>query len=409
MKRTFALLCTITLCATLMTPAFAAANTSNTVDAVLNVNTDLMKQAFNKPTPYNSAGSQQIGIVLNTEAATAEITGDIDTTLAGSVNEIICNDGNVGYIGVYDGWLPDGTPVIADVIYNADDVFATVTLGTLGADNFSVTFYGELTDSLKAISNKYTQETEEYHQFISDGDDKGELTPVPYVQGKTDYQGSDDAYIGKSSKYHIGNMSFYLAEELKNQGTMEVITKVNTDCDGVNDYLVDEMGFNDTTLIVYPDTFDITIHGNHDDLHNITDSYLPKEGSTSATVTIPIYGGKYVGLQLLSFTFKMSSTDVSFSRHTSDSSYPNNEINWEIYRKNGWNPWDTDGDESTETGIIVNAAYTYGGNLSSSRYTSMTSTASIRYEYQYNLSGTGVPLHVWTDEMSVSSNINILP
>lgn len=409
MKRKLALLCAIVLCATLMTPAFAATNASGTVDAVLNVNTSLMEQSFNKLATRNDADSQQIEIVLNPEAATAEITGDIDAALTGSVEEIICDDGNVGYIGVYDGWLPDGTPVIADVIYNSDDVFATLTLGTLGADNFSLTFYGELTDSLKAISNKYTQEVAEYHKPMSGTDDDGELTPTPYVQGKTIYQGSDDVYAGKSSKYHAGNMSFYFPDELRNQGNMDVITKVNTDCDGVSDYLVDEMGFDEKTLVVYPDIFDITIHGNHDDLHCVTESYLPKAGSTSSTVKIPIYTGSTFGMQLLDFSIKMSSTDVSFSRHTPDSMYPNNEISWEIYKRHGWNPWDTDGDESSEAGMVVNATYTYGGNLSSSRYTSLTSTTSIRYEYQYTVSGTGVPLHITTDEMSVSANINILP
>lgn len=409
MKRIFALLCAVALCATFMAPAFAVVNTSDTVDAVLNVNTSLMEQAFNKPATRNNADSQQIEIVLNTEAATAEITGDIDVALTGSVEEIICDDGTVGYIGVYDGWLPDDTPVIADVLYNSDDVFATLTLGTLGADNFSLTFYGELTDSLKAISNKYTQEMAEYHATTSDTDDEGELTPTPYIDGKTTYQGSDDIYEGKSSNYHVGKMSFYFPNELRNQGNAFVITKVNTDCDGVSDYLVDELGFDDKTLLVYPDTFNITIHGNNDDLYCLTESYLPKEKTTSSTVQIPIYLGSVVGFQTHDFTVTMSSTDVSFSRHTPDSIYPSNEINWEIYKRYGWNPWDTDGDESTWTGMVVNATYTYGGNLSSSRYTSLTSTSNIRYEYQYSVSGTSVPLHITTDDMSVSANINILP
>ena len=135
---------------------------TGTVHAVLNVNSSLMEQTFNKPSSDNHTGhNEQISVSLNTEAATIEISGDIEAALEGTVDKVTCDDGSIGYVGVYDGELSDGTTIVADVVYNEDDVFAAITLGTLGGGGFNITFYGEFTEPLKAISNKNAENAAE--------------------------------------------------------------------------------------------------------------------------------------------------------------------------------------------------------------------------------------------------------
>ena len=97
------------------------------------------------------------------------------------------------------------------------------------------------------------------------------------------------------------------------------------------------------------------------------------------------------------------------SRFSSTSPYSNNEVSWEIYRRQGWNATDTDGDAGSEAGMAASADFTYGGNVSSYVYRSMKAQASIRYEYQYLYAGSSLTLHLSTDTMTVSQLLKILP
>lgn len=410
MKRLLATLCTFALCATIFVPISAEATDPGIVNAILDINNSLMNESFNnQSTLTNISSNKQIEISLNTEAATANIRGDIVADLSGVVDRVICDDGIIGYVGTYEGTLLDGTSIIADVVYDSNDIFAAITLGPLTTDSFDLTLYGAFTDSLKEISTKYSSDIMTYRESaLTPINSEDDLTPAPFVQGETVYQGSDLANADDNSTYMVGQTSFYFAEELRNQGVMSVYAKVNTKCSRVEDYLIDVEGFRDS-LVVYPDTFNISICGNNADLHAIENTYLPKDGSTSATITIPIYGGPVVGLQFISFKTKMSSTDVTTSRYSSSSPYPNNKVSWDIYKKYGWTPTDTDGSPSTDTGMVASADYTYGGNISTSRTTSMTAKTSIRYEYQYTFGGSPMVLHLTTDEMSVTASLKIVP
>ena len=140
MKRTIALFCALALCTTITVPSSVIAADTGTVNASLNANNSLMEQAFSGFSLDSSTNSRQIEISLNPESATVEISGDINATLAGSVDEVLCDDGSVGDVGVYDGHLSDGIPIIADIVYNEENVFAALTLGTLGDESFDLTF-----------------------------------------------------------------------------------------------------------------------------------------------------------------------------------------------------------------------------------------------------------------------------
>ena len=169
------------------------------------------------------------------------------------------------------------------------------------------------------------------------------------------------------------------------------------------------MGFGSYTIAAYPDTFNISICGNNNNLHAVTNSYIPQNNSKSATINIPVYGGSVVGLQFVPFKVTMSSTTVTTSRYSSSSQHPNNKLSWKIYQKHGWNPSTFDGGYSSKAGMTVASTYTYEGNVKANVKRSMTATGSIRYEYWIMIMGNLSSYHLQTGRMSKTTNVTIRP
>ena len=147
---------------------------------------------------------------------------------------------------------------------------------------------------------------------------------------------------------------------------------------------------------------------NDEIMHAVTNSYLPQNNSTSATIDIPVYA-PIIGLQFISYNIIMSSTTVTPSRYSNSSPHPNNILTWNIYRQNGWNPWDYDGSHSTSTGMTVQATYTYEGNVLGVITRSLTSTGSIRYEYLHEINGSYQTLHMSTSTMNLLTTLLMYP
>lgn len=229
---------------------------------------------------------------------------------------------------------------------------------------------------------------------------------VAAVDGTCKYQGYDTVYLGNKM---AGVLSVFHADELRNQGNMSTYVKVNTKSSLVESYIEDDLGFGSYTMMAYPDTFNISICGNNNNLHAVTNSYTPQNNSTSATISIPVYGGSVIGLQFVSFDVTMSSTTVTTSKYSSSSPHQNNKLSWEIYRRNGWNPDTFDGGYATESGMTVASTYTYEGNVTSNVTRSMTATGSIRYEYWIMIMGNLSSYHLSTDTMSKTTNVTICP
>ncbi len=160
MKHITALLCILLLCVTLGGCRAGTMGEVETVHAVLTVNETLMAEAFREPHEVEPE-HRQIEITLDTKAATATLNGEPDVILPGRVEKYICSDRSIGYVGVYEGELADGKHVIADVTYNAEDVFVTLSVKT--KDSLEFIIYGEITKSIQKISDQRTKEVEKVH------------------------------------------------------------------------------------------------------------------------------------------------------------------------------------------------------------------------------------------------------
>lgn len=418
MKKIISLIIVFAVCFQLVAVTLAAESKVDpeATEAILTINENLMAQSFRQDKKNGVRGSvgesdySQIEVSLNTDAKSVAISGPFDVILTGCVEDISYNNIE-GYIGVYEGSLDDGTHIIVDAVYTAEEVFVAITLGFLGTEDFAVMFYGDLTNRLKLISNMHAAEVCANQETSDDNlvaDVAPETVAVPYVQAETIFQGTSSVYSDVSARYLFGVTSVYHADELRNQGVMPIYAKVNTQCDVVEEYLINEEDFSGT-LTVYPDTFNISICGNDNNLHAINNTYTPESNSTSATISIPVYGGSVIGLQFISHDILMTSTNVTVSKYTTTSQHPNNKVSWEIYKRFGWGSSETDGYPSSEAGMVVSADYTYSGNVSSSFDVYMNTKSSIRYEYTQYILGNSITLHLSTNEMSATTLLSIVP
>ena len=114
-------------------------------------------------------------------------------------------------------------------------------------------------------------------------------------------------------------------------------------------------------------------------------------------------------MQFLNFNLLTSSTVVTTSRYSNSSQYPNNRVSWDLYELRGWSPNVFDGDYSTNNGMTVSAMYAFEGNVYNTFVVSMTSTASIRFEYWVVIMGNQTAYHISTNSASKTTYVRIKP
>lgn len=395
---------------------------SGCINGELKFNADIARLVFKSVTDDLLGEDSTIYLSISPNKENAILRFEIDdeiireTTLYGTYNTIETNN-ELGYIAVYEGEIlpipnceyslaeDEKVPIIVDVTFSDKDMFAVLTLG-FATDNYNpnIMFFGNFTDEIKRISKKYA-DTKMPKFGSANQPDTYESNDDPLrIDATCKYKGTNEVYMGS---HKAGALSVFHADEMENTGNMSVYAKVNTKSANVKDYLENDLGFS-SIAVVYPDTFNISICGNHNNMHAVTNSYLPQNNSTSATISIPAYL-PVIGLQFIPYSIIMSSTTITPSKYSDSSIHLNNRLTWNIYRQNGWNPWDFDGSHSTSTGMTVQSTYTYEGNVLGVITRSMTSTGSIRYEYWIDISGFNQAIHISTSTMNLLTTLLMYP
>lgn len=428
MKKYISLLLALTLCFSMASVTVSASSiftedvvSESYVSKVLTQNATVMTEVFGEKASERCDANSFAQVSIGKDKETATITlsyGETKSTaiLDGTYSEVITSNG-IGYVGVYEGFIvpiqsrnlalseSGKLPIIADITFTDSDIFAVLTLGYANeTQNPDILFYGNYSEQIANISNTNATKTLEAAQ-IKKAAENEIVTPMG-IAGNCKYQGYDTVYLGSKMS---GVLSVFHADELRNQGNMSTYVKVNTKSDSVQQYIKEDLGYGSYAKMAYPDTFNISICGNNNNLHAVTNSYTPQNNSTSATISIPVYGGSVIGLQFVSFDVTMSSTEVTTSKYSSSSPHQNNKLSWEIYKRNGWNPDTFDGGYASESGMTVASTYTYEGNVTSNVTRSMTATGSIRYEYWVMIMGNLTSHHLSTDMMSKTTNVTIRP
>ena len=161
--------------------------------------------------------------------------------------------------------------------------------------------------------------------------------------------------------------------------------------------------------IAYADKFSISICGNNGIIHAVANTYVPQNSETHTTLQIPVYLGSVLGVQLIPYQITTSSTIVTVSRYPSNSQHPNNRVTWQIYKMNGWNSWEFEGDYTSQNGMTGASNYTVEGNITGSNVYCMYSTGSIRYEYWVMINGNSMCYHISTGTLSKTTFVTIRP
>lgn len=387
----------------------------------LNLNYETMNQLFE----YTS------GALYNDSMLTVQISNDKKTVylylsiggkyygsvMTGTYNQVIDNGEN-GYIGVYEGVLPvipgtdlaltseNTTPVIADITFSNSEMFVGLTLGYAADKKPSILFFGEFTETLSNFAAINYSNLTEKREIEKTKDDFCLNSDQLRADGTCRLKGYTSVNMGTNA---AGGLSVFHANELKNQGLMSIYVKVNTNSNNVLSYIQNELGFGSSAVATYADTFNVSICGEHNNFHAVTNSYSPQNNSTSSIISIPVYLGSVLGVQFVSFNVTMSTTTVTPSRYSSSSPHPNNMLTWYIYKNFGWNPSDFDGDYTTSKGMTVASSYMYEGTVLGSLSRSVGSTGSIRYEYWAYIGMTQYQLHLTTGTMSTTTYVTVIP
>ncbi len=428
MKRLISLSLTVIMCLSLGMTAATAAESGRTqigtISASLTANSALMDAVFiERKSCSDDSAESSLTLDVSPDKSAIDVALTINNThykatLPGQANEVAVN-GLVGYIGVYEGFfinsaektsidsvsVAEGIPVIVDVTFTDKEVFAALTIGYATEKTIpEIIFFGNLSDELGAISTEYTTKTLAAQEAKAMDEMVFPSNEGKSVDGETKLQANTTIKLGN---YMAGALSLFHGDELRNQGSMPVYVKVNTNSISVENYVRYGLGYGSSTVTAYPGTFDLSVGGNHNSLHILTNAYLPQNASTSVTIPIPYYLPQ-IGFGTVGYHLTTSSTSASLSKY-SPSSQHHNKVSWSMYRISGWSPSTFDGDYTTGTGMTGEATYTYSGHVTSDVPRTMTATGKINYRYACMVFDQLVTFNLPTGTMTRSSSVIIKP
>lgn len=335
-------------------------------------------------------------------------------TLLGYFENI--DDNSNGYIGCFSGNIEENSQmvsVIADITYiNEKDFLVILTIGDATETSIPIIeFYGGLSKDISDISNKYSEKRMRFYEEnkkgisddISEHNFNNSQSFLNSVDAETRLKGSSTVSAGN---YIVGRIDFYCANELRNQSTMSTYARGASYSSNFRNYLINNHGFTQGSIAVYPDTFVMEIAGLNKQLHS-TRSVNPNNGSTSVNLTFPAYL-PHIGYFTFSIPMTMSSTSVDFAA-IPDSYYNDNLVRWNMYRRYGFSNSVEYKTNTENYGMAVHTRLTYEGNVTSSFNTLAGANCRIRYEYIHTVAGNSFTFHMWTGYASKDVSIKIIP
>ncbi len=319
--------------------------------------------------------------------------------------ELVRYDDMNGYVGVFDG-----TIVINDVqehltvdllyISNSEN-YAIVTIGCADETAPLITFYGEFTDQIGELSEEnYVKVFSEANVEVCDTD------IMPLVNAATDFKATGSATSGG---YDTATVTVCFADELRNQGIMRVYAKINSHTENFKKYITETQGWGaNDGLYACPDSYKVEIIGTEQNLHQAGD-HFPDSNTTVDYLKVPVLVPGLGIVDWYAYTYTVSSTSVS-CRGAANSAVHDNIITWNVYKSGGWSPSVMDGYYDSTGGSIVHVNYTYAGNVTSNRSTTLGAGGEVRYMYSYvNEYGVSVVQHMWSSYAACGASLTIVP
>jgi len=335
----------------------------------------------------------EVSLSVDPEAKTLTLSGAFQATLPGTIEAVSTEDA-AGHVAVFSGVLSDGTEIIVDATYTTEDMFAVVTLGTLGSEDFEVIVYGELVGDLAKVSTAYADMVRAAHK-----DEFGVCVDQVMTRSDTTATYQVGASITMNGVV-AGFVSVYHQEQAENGDYFPIYVKVNSNCTNVANYLSQT----EDLFCIYPDRVFTTCYSSSDKFRANSNMSAPNNGETTFSIFVPYATG--IGALIsdnISISFVFSSVEKICDSIESPT------IGWNIYQATGWAASKMDGNYSTSTGMTMQAQYRYSGNVSTSLSAPLSVKASLRYIYEvYYGEGRNI-LHISTGEKTVYSTVTIVP
>lgn len=315
-----------------------------------------------------------------------------------------------GLFIVLDGVVDFGNEkcdVIISIAYkDVNDCFAIITISNPETSSLEAYCFGDYSKAVRKICKEKKLAEERL------GNTTEETVPEETrVNGSIVYQAQQNVYQGG---YNTATATLFHADEMSNQGITYVYVKANSHVSNFTNYARYSMGLNgdNTLLSVIADSFESRLTGLGEDYKIINNSWNPVSGTTSYSVSVPLYI-PYIGCINFNQSYTVSSTTVTTSQ-TSTAHYTN-RINWSVSKTNGFGS-SLEGSYNSSTGAMCECAYTYAANLSSSTNKSIEATARVRYKCTYVVlpdngyeEGDVYYYYVWSPTATCTGTMTILP
>lgn len=323
-----------------------------------------------------------------------------------------------GYIGHYVGYvtphkddavlvplIPFGETSLftsVNAVFCDDEMFFTLVIGTISNDHDPIVrAYGVHTDKIKSVANEYANMRK--LSCIADYESVDQNIIPTSIDAELVYQNSSDIM---KNNLMLGQVSVFHANELRNQGSMTVYAKVNSNYKNANTYARNYFGLTETDISVATPTYvNLQIKSGDPYLHVNNQNYSPKTGNTSYSILVPYYV-KYPPA-FATITITTSSTTVKTS---GTSPYNNQNIELSTSRSIGLSG--IDGTYATKTGCPLNVEYKYeGSNVSTAKTANLTATAYLSYDIivEDSIYGTQHVYTFTTATTSCKTSVKVLP
>lgn len=427
MKKIYTFMLTLLLCFLMAVPVMGYEdNEMYFIAKTLNENSELFKTSV--PTNSHSVSSvDSISFAIRQDLSTATVDMRLEdipysAVLYGESEKIVTDANILGHVGVFEGVLSSSEsaeelPVIADVTFTQDELFAVLTIGeTTETSNPTIKFYGDLSEKLGQIATKNSElhmQARATTEICASEDCENDATldsgimPAAY-DTTIKYQASTRGNFGS----HVcGRLSLFHPSYASSSGNTIVHAKVNTNSSGVLNYLRQDLGYNNVDVAGYalsacPNRFEITVAGQHENFTILPKSYTPQPSETNLTIPIPYYTQS--GVKTINANFVTSKTSAIPRKYNSASKL-DNIIDWDMSKVGGWESTEFDGDYNTDTGMSVMIGYGIFGDIQNNMSAFVSATTRIRYEYFLQTPTAVLTLNISTPSLTVRSLVTFIP
>lgn len=379
------------------------------ISSVLTKNDDLTNKIFEKKENgyFTKNGINQISLLINNNIKSVNISGDLSANLVGEYDTINYN-GQQGFVGVFEGTLEDGTFITLDVTYTESNVFAILSAGYLGDENYENAFFGEIANSTIEINEVNTQN---YLSNLNETININDQNYIePRIQSRTVHQGGINLTSVNGAGL-LGELNIYFADEMEDAGLIDIYAKLNTNCTGVQTYLANyDYSVAQSIYSVKADKFYIKVRTNYAGLSINYNNYEPEAYEDETTIIIPIVyksGGVWT-VDTITGTVLVESITVTKSNSTSNST--KDIISWEIYKNGGWPASTFEGNENSQKGMGAQVEYKLRASLTEEDQIPLTAEGKIRYSALITVDDEpNIQIHYTTPPRNITRHVTALP